>query len=1324
MAPWTSVALLLVFSRPAVALFGASNETDFWEDFANNFATDLAPIISLFGEQVTKQFLSESTTILDTIVFAVGPLGIITAIVSCIRVCGGSFLRSVVGRAREPRGMAEIELCSSTSDDVCELWSNGGVCRVFGRPKILEFIYRPPRDPREFYSTYIHNRRDRIEFNKEIPATCGIQTTRDFFRDLHSEPSLRSRSSDAAPNVDVAKAGGEWKEVPNDKTLWIPFSKWFPCTSSRRKQGTLHSKKGVGYQHDAESGCDQLERTPASRSDRTESRPDQNKMNELEENVNAQDFSDSFAPFPNLALNIGVQNTEVSISTLWFAAIFGVLLQGSFFGYTTWATWYHPTFYEGGTLSNTRVFFALTMAGTASIVIGMALSARLIDGNSEERRFKLLGPNGTKQTSTFSDQFFWIQPGGQRIGDQEFEAFAHAEAKKDYITSWRVSINGTTSHALLYLAVGLSFAGWVVQFIGLRGQHATVSLYQLCCTVIMSIIRAFIRSYQLREGNQGRDPPTKTNKEAEAYWAIIGQQPEPLHAKLLSGIEWRALYADDKVFVVLHNAALQSSNIVTSWLENRKLKRFTDKFPHNRHMDPVHRLFTGRCYAPNEASQLMRIRSRLGFLTNQPPYPAWDFEIRKVALQLKGCLRKAAKALNLSERLNESEVLEPHAVIWSVDCQLWENDLESTYSDVMPICFQLVRSSEGWNTDENQLEAALGLWSWTLERLLQPAGKNLDIEFRDLRCKAIACSNQRTEPLQVLLGCWGIEVRGLDAVDTASVKLTNLSIPIIVSRYLGSKLPPMPGCKASNIQFAESASPILHLMAQDIFTIFVERVSLLLQDDLVDIVLPRHREGTTGRHQSCLVDGLVGALVSEGLATKHEAILSVIPALSAIPQLSQDAYIQRNLIRQANLHKRKHEFSESQRVMRYGMMTFSRDLGLRGFKYLSDIYRSELRWMLHHGTIFSRQDCEDRRSEMVNELSLRRPSAQHRYVSIAVLNWLLSNIRPTTTFPGNPYPSDGTQERRRRLSPLDQGSLEGLNLDNTRLPEALTTALTLSEQFNLADSGIKVRKQLSRWAIESDCTGLLEDIWASESSRPLEDSAFSRGFDEIFWAISFRTAENDMINTILFLLLTVEVPVSAPFQLQGDMDKEWWATSRQRKDIASRYEKFDNILAVASAEPNGLELVQILVDEVTAADLTHKEYEDAAWTAANYGNLATMGFLLSRTVDKIGRNESNDIWHEEKWKKQLLFAAKWGHASYINRLLISTPPSMLEQAGYEILEKAKDLAKGRLFLNEDTKLRDVPELDKKETVERLQQELALFVEEEVDGETAIGVSHD
>jgi hypothetical protein len=79
---------------------------------------------------------------LDNIIFGIGPLGIITAIVSAFRVAGTPSLKASIGRAQEPPSVAELELLSSTSSSTAELWSDGGIARIFGKLKILEVVRR------------------------------------------------------------------------------------------------------------------------------------------------------------------------------------------------------------------------------------------------------------------------------------------------------------------------------------------------------------------------------------------------------------------------------------------------------------------------------------------------------------------------------------------------------------------------------------------------------------------------------------------------------------------------------------------------------------------------------------------------------------------------------------------------------------------------------------------------------------------------------------------------------------------------------------------------------------------------------------------------------------------------------------------------------------------------------------------------------------------------------------------------------------------------------------------------------------------------------
>ena len=66
--------------------------------FFNSAFFDLAPLLTLFGDVITKQFLSTSTGMADTILLGIAPIGIMTVIVSSIRVGGNNFLKSLIGR--------------------------------------------------------------------------------------------------------------------------------------------------------------------------------------------------------------------------------------------------------------------------------------------------------------------------------------------------------------------------------------------------------------------------------------------------------------------------------------------------------------------------------------------------------------------------------------------------------------------------------------------------------------------------------------------------------------------------------------------------------------------------------------------------------------------------------------------------------------------------------------------------------------------------------------------------------------------------------------------------------------------------------------------------------------------------------------------------------------------------------------------------------------------------------------------------------------------------------------------------------------------------
>jgi hypothetical protein len=193
------IRFFLVFIIASVVGVAAGNSLD---DFSNNLATDLGPLLALFGDAMTKQFLSESTSFLDYFIFAMAPIGILTAIVSTIRVCGHSSLRAFVGRSQEGEGAIEAELCTSTSRDVCELFNRGGIARVLGTPSVLELVYDRSKAPG------VSGNRDDEELRLSRKYFEGMKASDDWERikgSVFGRPSKHATlAEDFAPNPNIS----------------------------------------------------------------------------------------------------------------------------------------------------------------------------------------------------------------------------------------------------------------------------------------------------------------------------------------------------------------------------------------------------------------------------------------------------------------------------------------------------------------------------------------------------------------------------------------------------------------------------------------------------------------------------------------------------------------------------------------------------------------------------------------------------------------------------------------------------------------------------------------------------------------------------------------------------------------------------------------------------------------------------------------------------------------------------------------------------------------------------------------------------------------
>lgn len=282
--------------------------------------------------------------------------------VSAIRICGNSSLRAFIGRAQEDPGTAERELLSCVSESTAEIFSDAGVSRITGKPKILEVV-----------------------------VDQGV-----------SPPSLRA----------------------------------------------------------------------------------------LLLSADREDANDMADDLPNLSLNKGIKRRD----RFWFilAAWAGVLLQTGIIVFAVLTVFLWPSVFLKNGSAVADYAFPFFVVGTVILTTGMFFCAFVIENSSTKYPLKL-GPKS---------KVYWLQPGGQMVGDQTFQAFAgHTDEGVEYVRSVRFT---SKSHrkslgqdVSVLLIVASTMVGFVLQFIGLRGLHSSVTLAQLGSTMVMTVIRTSLRAQRM-----------------------------------------------------------------------------------------------------------------------------------------------------------------------------------------------------------------------------------------------------------------------------------------------------------------------------------------------------------------------------------------------------------------------------------------------------------------------------------------------------------------------------------------------------------------------------------------------------------------------------------------------------------------------------------------------------------------------------------------------------------------------------------------------------------------------------------------------------------
>lgn len=783
---------------------------DGWDDFSNNLATDLAPFLALFGEQTTKQYLSESITVLDYYIFSIAPIGILTAVISAIRVCGSPSLRAFIGRAQEGGGDAEAELCSSTSRDVCELYNNGGIARVFGRPKILEVVYDP---------------------SKSTDETAGIYPCREFVR----------------------KRPDEW---------------------------TRHDK------------------SVANASVADESVLDMSIVDESVLDVSIADGSIANIFAPNLSLNIGIKRQSTVVA--WAVAVSGTVLQAGVLIFAIVVT-YCLGWEKNGKPPDS---YACPMAIVGTLVEwgGMFLCAYLVGKTSRKQIFHRNRQTLDKQSTPSS--IYWVQPGGQVLGDQVFDPFCYSDHDQpllQYVSSWKKPSRSSDSELVLWVAVSTTVIGFVIQFVGLRGIHSAVSVAQVGAMMVMSVARSALRMQRLKPNDNflRRCPDEVVGHELDWLAMHIGREDAPPDSPRPRRLLWRFCGARDDTYTVM-----------------KELPSLTNKL--------------------DVAGKLLAYRTRLAQLT-QPQNtwaatPSQQFDsdmvqVREISQRLALAIESIVNTICSKNAKFQEEWRDHTSMFWSFACDVTSIASSESCKSLSQhtLYLQLARGSleSPWRLQNKlELEGLLGLWIWSLKS--DPEVEKLQDRLTISRAAEIPMrrivstkENIRDTGLNIWLGS---EMPSFDAISVCPA--SERCDPSAV-QYQGRETrlfgwyTTEPSWRHGSVPFkvwsASTDSSLLSLCAQEVFGSFL--VSIF---DTMDAVEDIDIQETPHVHlESKLVSEIIQLFTDARLGSREDALLCVLPPIISRLKMPSTEIILATAKRRANEHRRRGGWNKAEAILKW-----------------------------------------------------------------------------------------------------------------------------------------------------------------------------------------------------------------------------------------------------------------------------------------------------------------------------------------------------------------------------------------------------------------------